>query len=83
MTGVQTCALPIYRTGGSVEAVAEGTGFVVEQGDVAGLLARVRELAAMDRQAVAARCRAYALQHFSKQERYQDYIRLYENLAAR
>ena len=79
------CGTPVvtYRTGGSVEAVAEGTGFVVEQGDVAGLLARVRELAAMDRQAVAARCRAYALQHFSKQERYQDYIRLYENLAAR
>ena len=79
------CGTPVvtYRTGGSVEAVAEGTGFVVEQGDVEGLLARVRELAAMDRQAVAARCRAYALQHFSKQERYQDYIRLYENLAAR
>ena len=79
------CGTPVvtYRTGGSVEAVTEGTGFVVEQGDVDGLLARVRELAAQDRQAVAARCRAYALQHFSKQERYQDYIRLYENLAAR
>ena len=79
------CGTPVvtYRTGGSVEAVAEGTGFVVEQGDVEGILARVRELAAQDRQAVAARCRAYALQHFSKQDRYQDYIRLYENLAAR
>jgi glycosyltransferase involved in cell wall biosynthesis len=79
------CGTPVvtYRTGGSVEAVTEGTGFVVEQGDVAGLLARVRELAAQDRQAVAARCRARALEQFSKQERYQDYIRLYENLAAR
>ena len=79
------CGTPVvtYRTGGSVEAVTEGTGFVVEQGDVEGLLACVRELAALDRQAVAARCRAYALQHFSKQDRYQDYIRLYENLAAR
>ena len=79
------CGTPVvtYRTGGSVEAVAEGTGFVVEQGDVEGLLACVRELAAQDRQAVAARCRAHALQHFSKLERYQDYIRLYENLTAR
>ena len=79
------CGTPVvtYRTGGSVEAVAEGTGFVVEQGDVQGLLDRVRELAAEDRQAVAARCRAQALQHFSKQERYQDYIRLYESLTAR
>ena len=79
------CGTPVvtYRTGGSVEAISEGTGFVVEQGDVAGLLARVRELAAQDRQAIAARCRARALEQFSKQERYQDYIRLYENLAAR
>ena len=79
------CGTPVvtYRTGGSVEAVTEGTGFVVEQGDVEGLLTRVRELSAQDRQAVAARCRAHALEHFGKQERYQDYIRLYEDLAAR
>ena len=79
------CGTPVvtYRTGGSVEAVAEGTGFVVEQGDVQGLLDRVRELAAENRQAIADRCRAHALQYFSKQERYQDYIRLYENLTAR
>lgn len=79
------CGTPVvtYRTGGSVEAVTAGTGFVVEQGDVQGLLERVRELAAGDRQAIAARCRAYALQHFSKQERYQDYIRLYESLTTR
>ena len=79
------CGTPVvtYRTGGSVEAVTDGTGFVVEQGDVAGLLARVRELAAEDRQAVRERCRSHALQYFNKQERYQDYIRLYEDLATR
>lgn len=79
------CGTPVvtYRTGGSVEAVTAGTGFVVEQGDVQGLLDRVRELAAEDRKAVTERCRAHALQHFSKQERYQDYIRLYESLATR
>jgi len=79
------CGTPVvtYRTGGSVEAVAEGTGFVVEQGNVQGLLERVRELAAEDRKTVAERCRAHALQHFSKQERYQDYIRLYESLTTR
>ena len=79
------CGTPVvtYRTGGSVEAVTAGTGFVVEQGDVQGLLDRVRELAAEDRKAVTERCRAHALQHFSKQERYQDYIRLYESLTTR
>ena len=79
------CGTPVvtYRTGGSVEAVTAGTGFVVEQGDVQGLRDRVRELAAEDRKAVTERCRAHALQHFSKQERYQDYIRLYESLTTR
>jgi len=79
------CGTPVvtYRTGGSVEVIETGTGFVVEQGDVQGLLDRVRELAAENRQAVADRCRAFALQHFSKQERYKDYIRLYESITAR
>ena len=48
-----------------------------------GKVPSVRELAAEDRKTIAERCRAHALQHFSKQERYQDYIRLYESLTAR
>jgi glycosyltransferase involved in cell wall biosynthesis len=79
------CGTPVvtYRTGGSVESVTDGTGFVVEQGDVDAMLARVRELAAADRAATAARCRAWALAHFRKEDCYQHYIRLYENLATR
>lgn len=79
------CGTPVvtYRTGGSPEALAEGTGFAVEQGDIAGMLARIRELAAADRQAVAQRCREHALRHFGKETCYQQYIRLYEDLAAR
>ena len=79
------CGTPVvtYRTGGSIESVTEGTGFVVEQGDVVGMLARVRELAAADRAETGRKCRSYALAHFEKEECYQQYIRLYENLAAR
>ena len=79
------CGTPVvtYRTGGSVEAVAEGTGSVVEQGDVAALLERVRELAASDRAATAARCRERALSHFRKEDCYKNYIDLYENLTTR
>ena len=79
------CGTPVvtYRTGGSVESVAEGTGFVVEQGDIDGLLARIREMAAWDKAATAARCRAFALAHFRKEDCYQNYIKLYENLTAR
>ena len=79
------CGTPVvtYRTGGSVESVAEGTGFVVEQGDVEAMLARVRMLASGDRAATAARCREHALAHFRKEDCYQNYIRLYENLTTR
>ena len=79
------CGTPVvtYRTGGSVEAVAEGTGSVVEQGDVAAMLERVRELAASDRAATAARCRERALSHFRKEDCYKNYIDLYENLTTR
>ena len=79
------CGTPVvtYRTGGSVEAVTEGTGFVVEQGDIDGLLLRARELASADRAATATRCREYAQHHFGKQKCYQNYIHFYEDLTTR
>jgi glycosyltransferase involved in cell wall biosynthesis len=79
------CGTPVvtYRTGGSIEAVTEGTGAIVEQGDVAAMLEKVRELAAADRAATTARCRAWALAHFRKEDCYKNYIQLYENLTTR
>lgn len=76
------CGTPVvtYRTGGSIEAVTDDTGVVVEQGDVAGLLQAVRDIAARGKGYYATRCREYALLHFDKKERYADYIRLYEEL---
>ena len=72
-----------YRTGGSVEAVTDGTGYVVPQGDVAGMLEQVRRIAAAGPGAFSDTCRQYALAHFRKQDRYEAYIRLYESIAAR
>lgn len=79
------CGTPVitYRTGGSVEAVTPGTGFVVEQGDVEGMLEKVRFVAGCSREDYRARCRAYAETHFRKEDCYQRYIDLYEDLAAR
>ena len=79
------CGTPVitYRTGGSVESVTEQTGFVVEQGDVEGMAACIRMIRARGKDCYAETCRAYALQHFDKKQRFQDYIRLYESLATR
>ena len=76
------CGTPVvtYRTGGSVEAVTEDTGVVVEQGDVAGLLEAVREIAAKGKGAYTQKCREHALANFRKEDRYRDYLELYEEL---
>lgn len=76
------CGTPVvtYRTGGSVESVTEKTGRVVPQGDVAAALAAVREIAKCDRATYRSNCRSYALAHFRKEDRYADYLRLYDEL---
>lgn len=76
------CGTPVvtYRTGGSIEVITEDTGMIVEQGDVNGLMdaARIIEHNGKDRYSGA--CRKYALEHFRKEDRYEDYFRLYDEL---
>lgn len=77
------CGTPVvtYRTGGSIEAVIEGkTGYVVEQGDVEGLLAKAREAGKMGKKYFSTICRDHAIGNFSKEDRYKDYIELYKGL---
>lgn len=77
-----SCGTPVvtYRTGGSIESVTDATGRVVEQGDVAGLLGAVREIESLGADCFRQPCRDYALANFRKEDRYRDYLRLYENL---
>lgn len=78
------CGTPVvtYRTGGSIEAVTEDTGYIVEQGDVEGLLDAVRKIERKGNLEYVAKCRARALAHFRKEDRYSDYLKLYENTTA-
>lgn len=77
-----SCGTPVitYRTGGSVEAVTDSTGYVVEQGDVKGLLDAARAVRQRGKDHYRASCRQYALRHFRKEDRYADYFRLYDEL---
>jgi glycosyltransferase involved in cell wall biosynthesis len=79
------CGTPVvtYRTGGSVEVITDDTGRIVEQGDVAGLLEAVRQIAEKGKVQYTVKCRAYALENFRKEDRYADYLKLYESLTAR
>lgn len=79
------CGTPVitYRTGGSVESITPETGFVVQQGDVVSLSACIRYIRKQGESSFIGPCREYALQHFSRTGCFQDYIQLYEDLAAR
>lgn len=79
------CGTPVvtYRTGGSIEPVTEKTGYVVEQGDVKGLLGAVRKIERKGNLEYKADCRAHALANFRKEDRYADYLKLYEDLTTR
>lgn len=78
------CGTPVvtYRTGGSIEAVTDRTGCVVEQGDIEGLLAAVRMIENRGKAYYQQPCRQYALENFKKEDRYADYLKLYDELVA-
>ena len=77
-----SCGTPVvtYRTGGSIEAVAGDTGFVVEQGDIEGLVDAVRRVETLGKAHFRAACRSRAVKEFRKEDRYAEYIELYERL---
>lgn len=76
------CGTPVvtYRTGGSIEVITPDTGFIVEQGDRYGLMEAVRKIEKLGKDYYQPRCRSYAEAHFKKEDRYADYLRLYEAL---
>ena len=79
------CGTPVvtYRTGGSIEAVTEHTGLVVEQGDIDGLLKAIRTIEERGKALYQQPCRAYALANFKKEDRYAEYLKLYDELIGR
>ena len=76
------CGTPVitYNTGGSVESVAETVGFIVEKGDVEGIKERVQEILKEGKDKYRVECRDRAVKLYNKNERFEDYIRLYNRL---
>ena len=77
------CGTPVvtYRTGGSPESVAQGCGAVVEQGNVEELAGAVRLLIETDADELSARCRAVAESEYDRDFRFEEYVRLCEQIA--
>lgn len=76
------CGTPVitYRTGGSPEAIDASTGIVVDCGDIKSLAIAIRKICSRDKQCFIDSCRNRAVANFEKNERFRDYIDLYEGL---
>ncbi|RPA66595.1 glycosyltransferase [Cyclobacteriaceae bacterium YHN15] len=76
------CGTPVitYNTGGSPESVNEQTGAVVKKGDIPGIKSAIKKLLSKDQNLLKADCRARAEKFFDNNERYLDYLKLYDSL---
>jgi hypothetical protein len=52
----------------------------VEKGNIEGLVKSIKEMQTLNRETLAIDCRERALERFNKNDRYKDYIMLFENL---
>jgi glycosyltransferase involved in cell wall biosynthesis len=77
-----SCGTPVitYDTGGSPEAVDETTGFVVEQGDLEGVVQSLHTISEKNRESYREPCRKRAVEYYNKEDRFQDYVELYERM---
>lgn len=76
------CGTPVitYNTGGSPEAIDNETGIVVEKGNVYALADAIKQITRNGKQYYSATCRIRAERLYDKNDRYMDYLRLYESL---
>lgn len=76
------CGTPVitYRTGGSVESVTPDTGFVVEQGDLNGVLQCVKRIREKGKKVYSENCRKRAENLYNKKDRFEEYMQLYSEL---
>jgi glycosyltransferase involved in cell wall biosynthesis len=76
------CGTPVvtYRTGGSAESVTNSTGFVIEQGNIDALLKVIEFIKYKGNSFYAAACREQAIKLYNKDDRFMDYIDLYESI---
>lgn len=83
----QSCGTPsiVYRTGGAPETVDETTGIVVEKNDINALKAAVLNIQDVlkdedDKRFKTGTCRERAVRLFEQNDRFNEYIDLYESL---
>ncbi len=76
------CGTPVvtYKTGGSVEAISSETGFFVEKGNILGLLESINTVRKMGKKYYSDACTERAKKSYNKNDRYLDYLNLYNSM---
>ena len=79
------CGTPVvtYQTGGSPESVTSETGIVVEQGNIRALIEAIRLIQNKDKKYFVQTCYKHAKQCFGKEEKYYEYLRLYNKIISK
>jgi len=79
------CGTPVvtYNTGGSPEAIDENIGTVVEKGDTEGLGKAVETILKNGKEHYSSACRDRAVKLYNKNDRYGEYISLYQSMLER
>lgn len=76
------CGTPVvtYKAGGSPETLDKNTGISVNRGDIKALELAIEEILKNGKDAYSKHCRNRAEIYFNKDERFKDYINLYNSL---
>lgn len=79
------CGTPVitYQTGGTPEAVDKETGIIVEKGNIQELIKAIETIKAKGKASYSIACRERAEKLYSKDDRYMDYLKLYESILAK
>jgi glycosyltransferase involved in cell wall biosynthesis len=76
------CGTPVitYQTGGSPEAIDIKTGLVVLKGDKISLISAILDIKSKGKAYYSEHCRIRAERKYNKDERFMDYIKLYDEI---
>jgi len=76
------CGTPIltYNTCGSIESVSPDTGFIVEKGDLFGVMKSIRIVKKKGKLSYSKACRNRSVSLYDKDDRFQEYFKLYDHL---
>lgn len=76
------CGTPLvtFNSGGSPECLDESCGFVVERGDLPGLVAAIATVRKVGKAAYSVHCQRRARARFDKDARFAEYLKLYKEI---